>query len=204
MHAVELHKVSKRFNNLILFKEIHFQFEIGQVSAILGDNGSGKSTLLQIISGYQKQSSGDITYHSSINSDKLYQFLSIAAPYLDLYEDFTLLEMVKFYFNFKSSDCNNPIDILRDGMFEESQFDRQIRYFSSGMKQRLKLLLAFYSQVPLILLDEPLSNLDSASTEWFVRQIERKRKSASILICTNNHPIEVSLTDKVLRIDNFR
>ncbi|HNQ11594.1 MAG TPA: ATP-binding cassette domain-containing protein [Bacteroidia bacterium] len=204
MIGLELHNLTKKFNRNILFKNLSCQFEYNSTTAICGNNGSGKSTLLQIIAGYKKQTEGQIYYRFSDNNTEPYSHVTLAAPYLDLYDEFTMREMVEFYFKFKKPLIFDREEIMQIGKFQSTQYDRLIKHFSSGMKQRLKLLLAFSSDTPLLLLDEPVSNLDETSILWFDQMIKDYTTNRMVIICTNNHPAELSISNSQLNLSDFK
>src|SRR6187402_602921 len=91
--TISLEDIGRRFNRDWIFKNISYTFSSGNSYAILGSNGSGKSTLLQILNGSLGPSKGKITYMfkgSVIPTEAIYEHLSLAAPYLELIEDFSL------------------------------------------------------------------------------------------------------------------
>src|SRR5487761_2601500 len=160
---INLTNLGKRYNREWVFRNLSFQFDINKNYAITGPNGSGKSTLLQIIAGSAIYNEGSIEYNElnkTINSDKIFRKISYAAPYLDLVEEMTLTEFFSFHHKMKgwipTIDTKQIISLLR----LEKSAHKQIRYYSSGMKQRVKLAQAIFSDVPAVLLDEPLTNLD--------------------------------------------
>ncbi len=183
-----LENIGRRFNREWIFKEINYTFETGQSYAILGANGSGKSTLLQLISGSLTPSTGAISYNlngKTIDIETVFQHLSMAAPYLELIEEFTLQEMIDFHFQFKSYreglNSLSVIELLNLGNASQ----KALKYFSSGMKQRVKLALAFCTNTPVLLLDEPTSNLDQQGINWYFSLIEQFSISRLVLICSN-------------------
>lgn len=184
---VRLENVGKKFNYEWLFKKISFTFSPGTSYAITGPNGSGKSTLIQLIAGNQLPSDGKITYHGKngeVAPEDAYRHLAITAPYLELIEEFTLDEALRFHFRFKNiRDHYSLDDLITIGYFQEAR-TKYIRNFSSGMKQRLKLLLALYSDVSLLLLDEPATNLDEQGIAWYKEQIEQVNEAA-VLVASN-------------------
>ncbi len=185
---ITVKRLGKRFNREWIFKNLDYTFQSAHIYAITGPNGSGKSTLLQILWGQLPPSTGELKYTSSqgeVPIEEIFKHLVIATPYLDLIEEFTLLEHIRFHFKLKSS---------RNGMHEEEILDRMnlnharhktIVNFSSGMKQRLRLALAFFTQADLIFLDEPATNLDNESTEWYHQQLNNLPKSCTIFIASN-------------------
>jgi ABC-type multidrug transport system ATPase subunit len=183
-----LENIGRRFNQEWIFKKINYRFAEGESYAILGPNGSGKSTLLQVLAGSLSPSKGKIIYShqkKSIDVEKIYSHLALAAPYLELIEEFTLLELLNFHFKFKKIiDGCDTLQLLHLLQLENSK-NKEIRYFSSGMKQRVKLLLAFCTDSPVLMLDEPTSNLDSQGIKWYLEMMEEFGKRRMVLICSN-------------------
>jgi ABC-type multidrug transport system ATPase subunit len=183
-----LEQIGRRFNREWIFKKIDYSFKSGQSYAILGINGSGKSTLLQVISGALTPSTGTLAYslnHKEIAVEQVFQQLSIAAPYLELIEEFTLTEVLDFHFNFKSRLNNLTNKDLIELLNMESSKNKQLKYFSSGMKQRVKLILALCADTPLLLLDEPTSNLDDQGIKWYKDLIAQFTPSRLVIVCSN-------------------
>lgn len=183
-----LEDIGRRFNQEWIFKGINHTFVQGQSYAILGPNGSGKSTFLQVLAGSLSPSKGKISYtlqNKDIAAEHIYQHLALAAPYLELIEEFTLRECINFHFKFKKMmpgwDCEKLITLLQ----LENSANKEIRYFSSGMKQRVKLLLACCTDSPLLLLDEPTANLDTQGMEWYLSMIKQFTKNRVLIICSN-------------------
>jgi ABC-type multidrug transport system ATPase subunit len=185
---IVLDKVGRRFNREWIFKNIKYSFQSGRSYAILGINGSGKSTLLQILSGSLSPSSGKITYTLSgkeIPVEDIYSHLSISAPYLELIEDFTLAETLKFHFNFKKRLDEIPDARIVEILNMQSSRDKEIKYFSSGMKQRVKFILALLSDTEILLLDEPTSNMDDEGVAWYHHLINTYTKNRLVIVCSN-------------------
>ncbi len=168
--AIELDDVSKRYRQEWILRQVDLHLRPGGRYAITGPNGTGKSTLLRILSGHLSPSRGSRRYvfqQSPLPEGEVYRHLSYAAPYVDLIEEFTLREAIDFQLTFKP--LRPPL--RREDLFQRLGFDRaidkQVRYFSSGMKQRLKLLLALAADTALVLLDEPTTNLDRQGIAWY-------------------------------------
>jgi ABC-type multidrug transport system ATPase subunit len=183
-----LEKIGRRFNREWIFKNINYSFKTGESYAILGINGSGKSTLLQVISSALTPSNGILKYvydNKEIDVESVYQHLSIAAPYLELIEEFTLLEVLDFHFGFKKRLNNLSNQALVDLLNMDSSKNKQLKYFSSGMKQRVKLILAFCSDTSILLLDEPTSNLDEQGVNWYLDLVNQFCKGRMVIVCSN-------------------
>lgn len=183
-----LEDIGRRFNQEWIFKKINYRFVDGESYAILGPNGSGKSTLLQVLAGSLSPSKGNILYShqkKTIDVERVFTHLALAAPYLELIEEFTLLELLAFHFKFKKmADGYNTTELLSLLQLESSK-NKEIRYFSSGMKQRVKLLLAFCTDSPILMLDEPTSNLDTQGVDWYLEMMEKFGKNRLVIACSN-------------------
>lgn len=204
---IQFSAASKRFNKEWIFSNLNFSFVTGQHYALIGNNGSGKSTLLQVIAGYIGLTKGQVNWvdneGQSIDSSKIYQHISIAAPYLELVEEFTALEQIAFHQQFKPLQTNlNPIDLLEKIELSKSA-DKQIRNFSSGMKQRLKLALAIFDQAPVLLLDEPCSNLDQEGIQTY-HQLMQAYAMHKLIIVASNDPQEYQFCDQQLTLSDFK
>ncbi len=203
---IHLENIGRRFNKEWIFKDIHFSFESGRSYAILGPNGSGKSTLMQILSAALNPSSGKISYRhqdKNIDPDDLYRYLSISAPYMELIEDFSLSEMIDFHFSIKSYAPG----LDKQGLMDLCQFgpvrSRTLRFFSSGMKQRVKLLLSVCSDSPILFLDEPTSNLDAEGIAWYRDIVQRYRADRLLIVCSNQEH-EYDFCDQLLRLSDYK
>jgi|SRR5690606_1407245 len=201
---IELHKLGRRFNRDWIFRNMDFRIREGSRYAVLGPNGSGKSTFLQVLAGSLTPSEGRVVYrlgNGTLATEDVFEHLSMAAPYLELVEEFTLRESIEFHFRFKKYlpglDAEEITRILNFGQFSH----RQIRHFSSGMKQRLKLALAVCSDTPLLLLDEPTANFDEQGIQWYHALVERFATGRTLVICSNQPheyrfcPEQISITD---------
>ncbi len=198
---IALKNIGKRFNKEWIFRNISYDFTIGNAHAVLGTNGSGKSTLLQIISGSASPTEGIINY--TIPEELLFKKMAYAAPYLELPEEMTWKEAISFHKQFKPfiAGLDEAAVLELSGLTGSS--DKQIRNFSSGMKQRAKLTLAILSSAPMLLLDEPTSNLDAHAVKWYQALVEKYRKDRTIIVCSNYNKDEYSFCTKELVIRAF-
>lgn len=185
---IQLENVAKKFNKEWIFRDLNLSLSQNDTIAVVGPNGSGKSTLLQVIAGSLLQTHGSVKYlhkDQSIEPDHIYKYLSLVAPALSLPEDFTLEEFIDFHFKFKKLKPGHNLDELPDIFKLGKAKTKFIKNFSTGMKQRLKLGIAFYADTPLLLLDEPATNLDIAGLEWYLEEIEKVKKEKMIFVCSN-------------------
>ena len=203
---VTLKGLSKRFGGHWLFKDLNLQFTAPGCWAIVGPNGSGKTTLLQIIAGLLLPSQGTVEHkihQQNIQAENWYRHLWLAAPYMELLEELTLKEMLTFHFQLKPPGSSYSAEELAQACHLEGSFHKPISKFSSGMKQRLKLALGVYSDLPLLLLDEPTTNLDRQGFEWYHRQITRLLDKKLIIICSNQ-PAEYDFCQQIVDLGNVQ
>jgi ABC-type multidrug transport system ATPase subunit len=185
MIQINLQKAGKRFNKDWIFQDLDYQFKMGEHYALIGNNGSGKSTLLQILSGYASLSKGKMDWGSH-TGENIFQSISIAAPYLELIEEFTTIEQFAFHERFKPLRKDLTMAEMIDMIGLSTATHKQIRYFSSGMKQRLKLALAIFSETPILLLDEPCSNLDKEGYALYHSLINKYAMHKLIIVGSND------------------
>ena len=183
-----LEDIGRRFNRDWVFRHLNYRFTTGQRYAILGPNGSGKSTLLQVIASSLTPSAGQIRYmagEQNIDPERVYQHIALAAPYMELVEEFTLVEQIRFHFTHKKYLRGFDEQLLIELLGLRHAENKEIRYFSSGMKQRVKLALACCADVPILLLDEPATNLDQDGVDWYVHLVEQTSANRILLVCSN-------------------
>jgi len=203
--VIDLENTGRRFNQEWIFRNLTYRFCPGDRYAVLGPNGSGKSTLLSIILGNLSPSEGKISYAdgSQISVEEIYGHLSFAAPYLDLIEEFTLLETIDFHFKFKRFYAGLDHDAVMDVLGLTKSQDKALKYFSSGMKQRTKLALACCTDCKILLLDEPTSNLDKEGMAWYHRLIENFTLDKTIIVGSNQEE-EYSFCNHFVRIMDYK
>jgi len=182
---ISLAQACKRFNKEWIFKNLNFQFEAGKHYALVGNNGSGKSTLLQIIAGYSGLTKGSIEW-TPFDANTIYEQISFAAPYLELVEEFTATEQFEFQAQFKPIQKDLSTQKILELIGLKNAAHKQIRYYSSGMKQRLKLALAIFSDCPILLLDEPCSNLDKEGYALYDTLIKEYAMHKLIIVGSND------------------
>lgn len=204
--TISLKNIGRRFNRDWIFRGIDYTFSQGEAYAILGSNGSGKSTLLSILNGSLAPSAGEIDYSSDGNKievSEVFNYLSLAAPYLELIEEFSLNEMIDFHFKFKSYKPGIDKAAIIELLNLPGSTHKLIKYFSSGMKQRLKLALAFCADTPILMLDEPTSNLDAQGVEWYLSLVQQFAAGRLTIICSNQEH-EYSFCGHRLSITDYK
>lgn len=198
--TISADKVGKRFLNSWIFRDISLELKSGVTYALIGHNGSGKSTLLQILAGYLSPSEGEVIFEhqgNKVKRDDIHKFLSFCSPYTELIEELTLEEHLDFHQKFRPFVDSLDVNAVMEIMELEREWDKEVRFFSSGMKQRLKLALSILSQSGFILLDEPSTNLDQDSTQWFLDLLEKYRGDRIIVIASNVEADLQLCTDRI-------
>lgn len=161
--------IGKRFNRDWVFNQINLTIQDKSFVAITGTNGSGKSTLLQILASLTVPTTGTVSYFyngNNISAENAALQSSFVGPYQELIEEMTLNEFLQFHFSLRKGDYNTSEEFMKFIGIEKAKH-KEIRYFSSGMKQRVKLGIAFTTHSPLIFLDEPTSYLDQNGISWY-------------------------------------
>ncbi len=183
-----LSDAGKRFNREWIFRHFDYSFSSSNAYAITGPNGSGKSTLLQFIAGALMPTEGKVSYHQENDKsiEVYYPLLSIAAPYLELIEEMTAIEFLRFHHEFKPLLPSMTIPQILECVGLQQASEKQIRYFSSGMKQRLKLAQAFFSDTPVVLLDEPTTNLDTPGIDLYHELIANYCRERLVIVSSND------------------
>jgi ABC-type multidrug transport system ATPase subunit len=202
---LEATNLGKKFRQEWIFHNFSYQFQKAKPVAIIGGNGSGKTTLLKILSGILSPTQGNIDYQlegQHIDKEHIYQQIAWAAPYIELIEEFTLSEMIRFYKKMKGLIIEE-VEILDKLAFIHRSHHKLIKQFSSGMKQKLKLVLAFYSPSEILLLDEPTSNLDKENSNWYLQEIQ-EIVPKKLLIISSNQPDEYDFCTEIINIKEFK
>jgi ABC-type multidrug transport system ATPase subunit len=204
---IQLESIGKKFGSEWIFRKLNLNLSPGEKLVILGGNGSGKSTLLQIISGYVLANEGKVIFKNGEQTEENEKFkdhLSIATPYLELIEDYTLTELIDHCREYKpfinNLNTKEIIDIA--GLAHTDK--KYIKNYSSGMKQRVKLVLAVLADCELLLLDEPASNLDKNAIDWYNQLISKYAFHKTIIVCSNSVKEEFTFCNKELNVTDYK
>lgn len=215
---ISLTDAGKRFNREWIFRHLSYTFEEGKSYAIVGPNGSGKSTLLQVLSGAMQVSEGEVKYEIQstkyevkksensillLNTESVFNYISICAPYLEVVEEMTLVEFLNFHRQFKPFLKGMTIEKTISLLGLENAAQKQIRNFSSGMKQRVKLAQCIFSDTPIVLLDEPCTNFDKSGVELY-HQLVNDYCNKRMVIVSSNDQQEYSFCKETLNIMDWK
>jgi ABC-type multidrug transport system ATPase subunit len=203
---ISLSDAGKRFNRDWIFRHLTFSFEPSSTYAITGPNGSGKSTLLQLLAGAIDPSEGKIEWNlngTKVENENAYKNISICAPYLELIEEMTGKEFLQFHRIFKPFLHDLHEDEILSKVGLEKSAHKQMRYYSSGMKQRVKLGQAIFSDTPIILLDEPCTNLDERGYELYYSLVNQYCNNRLVIV-SSNEKAEYSFCKKIINIQEYK
>jgi ABC-type multidrug transport system ATPase subunit len=188
--SILLENAGKRFNKEWIFRNLSYTFNSATSYAITGPNGSGKSTLLQVLAGSMSVNEGRCKC-STINGqyiaeENTYKYISIAAPYLQVVEEMTGREFLNFHARFKPLLQGITTSIILNTIELDKAAHKQIRFYSSGMKQRIKLAQAIFSDAPVLLLDEPCTNFDAAGYELYHHLLKNYCENKLVIVSSND------------------
>ncbi len=201
-----LENTGKKYIHSWIFRNINLELAAPGHYGVLGANGSGKTTLLKTLSGFLPASEGTIHWHLQQKdvSENIFRYVSWASPHLELIEEFTFEEVLLFHQKFKPWVGNHSPSSLIELSGLKYNRSKALKYYSSGMKQRVKLLLAVMSNNPLVILDEPCSNLDAASIEWYRKLLEAHMGDRLLLIGSNDKETECFSCNNFIDISDFK
>lgn len=207
MMQLDLTDIAKHFGREVVFKGVSITLEAGSRTALLGPNGSGKSTLLQLLGGALVPTAGRIEHllnGTLVPQEEVYRHVSIAAPYLGLYEDLSLEQAIAFHARFKPLRAGlSVVEVARIAYLEKAMA-KPVLHFSSGMKQRLKLALAILSDTALLLLDEPASNLDAEAIAWYRGLLQTHGAGRTLVVASNRQAAEHDLCTASVEIEQYK
>lgn len=183
--------IEKKFVTKTIFKKVNLNLKNGSSLALTGRNGSGKSTLIKIIAGLLAATKGKCTLNINGNkTDKehLYRYTGFVAPYLNLYDELSAYENLEFFTVMKSNGKKADKEYISSLLERVNLYNRRfdfVKDFSSGMKQRLKLAFSIINSPPLLLMDEPRTNLDTYGIDIAYGIIEEQIKQGILILATN-------------------
>lgn len=203
---ISCNNLSKSFSGKTIFKDLNFELKDGESVSVTGRNGSGKSTLIKIIANLIRPSKGNISFKSAdteIPDENRFMVTGLLSPYLNLYDELTASENLAFFMKMRNGSVNNELvnDLLgRTGLLKKK--NELVRNYSSGMKQKLKLIFAVMNEPSLLMLDEPRTNLDKEGID-LVKLVCAEQRQKGILIIATNDEDDLELCEKNINIENY-
>ena len=204
--TISLSDAGKRYNRDWIFRHLDFRFQSGNSYAITGPNGSGKSTLLQALGSALMINEGTISYeheNKKIKPEEVYKHISICAPYLEVLEEMTVKEFLEFHQRFKPFLSGISLEFIIETVGLGKAINKQIRFYSSGMKQRVKLAQCIFSDTDIVLLDEPCTNLDAEGIQLYHTLIDKYCNDRLVLVSSNDE-VEYKFCKNTLNINQYK
>ncbi len=201
--VAELEDVSRLFGRFPALRHISASFESGRCYVLLGENGAGKSTLLRLLAGLLEPTAGRArilsTEISSENQRSLIGYMSHASM---LYDDLSAIENLRYFASlYRTCACLSPEEALRSVGLDPT-LARPVGKYSQGMRQRTSLARVLLPQPPLLLLDEPFSNMDAASAHQMLDLLARLRSGGcTILLTTHQRDLAAPLADYFMTLE---
>jgi heme exporter protein A len=203
--------LEKSFLNKVVFRNVNLDLKSGDSLAITGRNGSGKSTLLKVLANLMKPNKGKVVVSDNseeVLPEKVHLYFGMIAPYLNLYDELTAFENLEFFYDLKcnhrpASDKKEHLKYLLNRINLYSRRNDEVKNFSSGMKQRVKLAFAIINNPKILLMDEPRTNLDVEGID-LVYKIADEHKENGILVLATNEPEDTKLCRDIISIENYK
>lgn len=186
--SLSLHadRLARSFNRRLIFQDVSFNLGSGQALLVAGRNGSGKSTLVKIICGVLSPTQGSVRIEGADTVDRR-NAIGVVSPYLQVYDEFSAMENLALSMNVRGlrADTAHQTALLERMALSSSRTD-PVRTYSSGMKQRLKLALALAHRPGILMLDEPMANLDADGIRIVRTIMEEHRRGGILIVATND------------------
>lgn len=206
-YSLEVSGLRKAYTRRIIFENVSFRFDGPGIFGVAGANGSGKSTLVKIIAGLLLPTQGKIIHAldgKPVPEEETLPLVGFASPYLNFYEEFSAEENIRMLTAIRGQKIDHT---LEKSLFDHfGIYDRRtdaVKAYSSGMKQRLRLIFAFIHSPSLVILDEPVSNLDTAGKEQ-VYSLVKQESGAKTMIIASNDESDLALCSTILNIEEFK
>ncbi len=205
MASVELENVTKAWGDVIAVEDINLRIEDGEFVAILGPSGCGKSTTLFMLAGIYAPTGGNLKFDGYIinNVEAKDRNIGIVFQSYALYPHKSVLDNIKFPLKFKKTPDAEATKRAKDAaklVHVEELLDRRPAQMSGGQQQRVALARALVKEPQLLLLDEPLSNLDASLRLTMRTEIKRlQRQFALTTILVTHDQIEATtMADRIV------
>lgn len=203
MISLHVQQLSKYFGKNLVWKNISFDHERG-ILGIQGPNGSGKSTLLKCLAGLLPPSSGVISWKNcgqELGTQAVKQNIGYAAPYISLYRELSIIENLQFLSKLRKMNVHGSLhrQLLERVELDHSS-DKPYGNLSTGQQQRARLAAALFTNPPILMLDEPGSNLDEQGRMLISDIVAGARDENKLVILASNNPDELALCDRIFSV----
>ncbi|MFZ1321099.1 MAG: ABC transporter ATP-binding protein [Ignavibacteria bacterium] len=211
MKSIELsaEKISKSYSGKIIFKNFSITLKSGESVTILGRNGSGKSTLIKLLTGLIASNKGKVNLkvnESTVPQNLWYSHIGLISPYLNLYDELTGIENLEFFCSLRNNsdtDMKEKIDFYLNKVRLFEKRNEPLKNYSSGMKQKLKLIFAIINEPGILYMDEPRSNLDAEGIDIICQTAEDQKKKGILIVATNDTD-DIQLCENSINIEDYK
>ncbi len=206
-YTIEIENITKYFGRRLIFRGINEKLSSPEIIGISGQNGAGKSTFVKMLAGLISPTKGKIKHYLNgelIPEEKVYNHLGFVSPYLVLYDEFTALENLYYFSKIRGINFNKNYahELLKTVNLYERRND-YVKTYSSGMKQRLKYCFALIHKPSLLILDEPISNLDNSGKEIVYNFINDYGKD-NLVVVASNEDADLNLCKYIIELEKYK
>lgn len=209
MVEIELQNLRKTFGEVVATDEVTMTLKEGELSTLLGPSGCGKTTLLRLIAGFYRPDHGKVYFDDKDmtrvpphkrNTGMVFQNYALW-PHMNVYDNIAYGLKIKRVDGMKYTKgaINKRVEAAIDLVHLEGLGDRHVHQLSGGQQQRVSLARALVVEPDVLLLDEPLSNLDAKLRTEMREEIIRIQKELSIttVYVTHDQHEALSISDRV-------
>ena len=214
-NAVHLDSVSKIYGSFAALRNVSTTFSAGSCTVILGENGAGKSTLLRVVAGLINPSRGSVTVFSESPHQQRRRMAYMSHSPM-LYDELTAMENLTYFAGLHRDGgcaCVGSPEMALRAVGLDPNLDRPVGQYSQGMRQRTSLARVLQTDLELLLLDEPFSNLDAASAQhmvelladfrtWPVAPVNGVAGARTILLTTHQAHLVEPIATTILTMQN--
>lgn len=197
---IQIQSLTKRFGRLKAVDDLSFDVQAGEAVALWGINGAGKTTVIRCLIGLLRCKGEMFVAGKSFQKEgkAVRRLIGYVPQELAYYNDMTAINTLRFFARLKKTDPANAKSVLAEvGLVEHGT--KRIGALSGGMKQRLALAIALLADPPLLILDEPTSNLDAEARNTFLVLLQGLKAKGKTILFTSHRIEEVlALADRVL------
>ncbi|MCD5401299.1 ABC transporter ATP-binding protein [candidate division NPL-UPA2 bacterium] len=192
-YVIETKNLTRTYGKLVAVNSVNLALEEGLCFGYLGPNGAGKSTTIKMLAGFLKPTSGSVRifgYDVSREGKRTKQYIGIVPDFCGFYDGLSALDHLNYYAELKGMQRNERvrrIDEVLEFVSLEGRKDSDVREFSQGMRQRLMIAQALLGKPKLLLLDEPMSNLDPEGQYEFKKLLKKLTATNELTIFLSSH-----------------
>lgn len=203
---ISIKKISKKYNNKYVFRNISFDINDNEKLLIIGPSGCGKTTLIRCLNGLNKIDSGNIFLNgvkiNNIDDVALKSKVGMVFQNYNLFPHLSVRENVSLAPKLLKMGNDREIDDLVKRLLSEvniiNKIDSYPSKLSGGEKQRVAIARTLATKPEVILLDEPTSALDPATINDFISLLNELSKTTTIVVVSHEMDLIKSFADKVL------